>query len=56
MKTVLSQFYLDRADEARTAAANASLMNVQKKHSDAEAHWRVMADLATLREKGVEKA
>ena len=52
MKPSLAQFYLDRAHECRMAAAGASLENVQKKHSEAEASWRVMADLATLREKG----
>ncbi|WP_168990560.1 hypothetical protein [Aureimonas flava] len=50
MKSSFAQFYLDRANESRVAAANASLANVQKKHSEAEATWRAMADLATLRE------
>ncbi|WP_416357690.1 hypothetical protein ACLNGM_06545 [Aureimonas phyllosphaerae] len=52
MKPSLAQFYLDRADESRVAAADASLANVQKKHSEAEATWRAMADLATLRDAG----
>ncbi len=39
-------------DESRMAAADASLANVQKKHSEAEATWRAMADLATLRNAG----
>ncbi len=50
MKPPLAQFYLDRADESRMAAADAMLANVQKKHSEAEATWRAMADLATLRD------
>lgn len=52
MKPSLAQFYLDRAHESRMAASDALLANVQKKHSDAEATWRAMADLATLRETG----
>ncbi len=52
MKPSLASFYLDRADESRVAAADALLANVQKKHSEAEARWRAMADLATLRETG----
>ncbi len=52
MKPSLAQFYLDRADESRVAAADAPLANVQKKHSEAEATWRAMADLATLRDTG----
>ncbi len=52
MKPSLAQFYLDRADESRVAAADASLANVQKKHSEAEGTWRALADLATLRDAG----
>ncbi len=52
MKPSLAQFYLDRADESRIAAADAALANVQKKHSEAEATWRAMADQATLRDTG----
>lgn len=52
MKPSLAQFYLDRADECRIAAADTPLLNVQKKHNEAEATWRAMADLATLRDTG----
>ncbi|WP_167591771.1 hypothetical protein [Jiella endophytica] len=51
MKPLLVQFYLDRAHEARMAAADAVLQNVQKKHREAEVTWRAMADLAAQRQK-----
>ncbi|WAJ27410.1 hypothetical protein [Antarcticirhabdus aurantiaca] len=52
MKPSLARFYLDRAQECRTAAADALLINVQKKHSDAEATWRALAEASPLSDEG----
>ncbi|WP_062017840.1 hypothetical protein [Aureimonas sp. AU4] len=50
MKTISSQFYLDRAAECRLAAAGASLAEVRRKYADAEERWQAMASLARTRE------
>lgn len=54
MKAMLAQFYLDRALECREAAVSSSLANVRKKHAQAEASWRAMADLEFVRQKSTE--
>jgi len=52
MKPANSQFYRDRAEECRLAAADTPLTEVRRKITQAEASWRAMADLASHREKG----